>query len=253
MLLIAARVPEASAAAVPEAARLTGLAVADVRTRLAGSLPRVLVVEPDADRARDTAAALEALGFVMLVCDPRAIPVDDDRLVARALEWGPRDLTVIDAAGERQEIPAGSLVLIQQGVRTTATAEVTKKTVRHLDLTRALLTGGLLLTKKVETKSVKTTTTRDPFLVLHRGDGGLDVIIYERRVDYRFLGAELQPASAGNFARLLARLRAWAPRVPVDDRVGRPGFLSGLPVTPAVAVDCALWIVLLARLRGLGG
>jgi hypothetical protein len=232
------------------AARLTGLSPADVRTRLAGSLPRVLHIEPEGERAREVAAELERVGFAVLVCDPRAAPGDDERLQARGLSLSGGVLTVIDGTGGEEEVPLPSLALIQRGARTTTLTEVTKKMERRLDVTRALLTGGLMLTKKVENKATRTTTSRESFLLLHRGDGERDVILYERRLDYRFLGADLQPPSAANFDRLLARLRAAAPRVPYDDRVNRPGFLSGLPVATTATVDLALWLVHLVHLRG---
>ena len=232
-----------------EAARATGLAVADVRARLAGALPRVLHVEGDADRAREIAEKLEVLGFSIITCDPRAAPGDDDRLQARGLRLSGARLWATDAGGTEEEVPLPWLALIQRGVRATTLTEVTKKAERRLDLTRALLTGGLMLTKKVETKTTKTTTSRDGFLLLHRGDGERDVMIYERRIDYRFLGTDLQPSSAGNFERLIARVRAAAPQVPYDDRVNRPGFLAGLPVSSAATVDVALWLVQLAHLR----
>ena len=250
VLLVAARLPP-STDVLAEAARLTGLALADVRSRLAGALPRVLLTDPDPERARETAAALEAVGFVMLSCDPRAIPGDDDRLLARKLEWAPGGaLQVVDKRGETEEVVPASLLLIQKGVRATSKTEVTKKSERRFDLGRAVLSGGLLLTKKVETTLTKTMSTRDGFILLHRCDGGRDVMIYERRIDYRFLGGDLQPSSAANFDRLLARLRAWAPRVPFDDRIIRPGFVSGLPATSAAPVDLALWLVQLVHLRG---
>jgi hypothetical protein len=107
----------------------------------------------------------------------------------------------------------------------------------------------LILTKTVETESTRTSTERDPFLLLHRGDGQRDVICYGRRLDYGFLGAAMQPSSTANFEILLDRLRAWAPAVPVDDRTAQPGFLNGLPVSSEARVDLALWLVWLAHLR----
>lgn len=236
---------------------MTGLALADVRARLTGPLPRVLHIEADADRAREIAGELEALGFGVISCDPRAAPTDGDRLQARALRFAPGRLWVTgghaasDDHDQEVELPFGAIALIQQGVRTTTSTEVTKTSARRLDLTRALLSGGLLLTKKVDTKTTRTTTAREGFLLLHRADGEPDVIVYERRLDYRFLGDELQPSSTGNFDRLRARLRAACPRVLYDARVAKPGFLSGLPVSPLAALDVALWMVHLAHLRGL--
>jgi hypothetical protein len=253
VLLVAARLPPSPdrTDTFARAARITGLAAADVRSRLAGPLPRVLHIDADPERARQTADDLEDLGFVILVCDPRAAPGDDDRLVTRGLRLSNQRLWVTDGAGAEEEVALESLALIQRGIRATTLTEVTKKAERRLDLTRALLTGGLLLTKKVDTKSIKTTTSREGFLLLHRNNGERDVIIYERRIDYRFLEGSLSPSSAGNFDRLITRLRQAAPHVPYDDRTCRPGFLSGLPVASSAVVDVALWLVQLAQLRGL--
>lgn len=248
-MIVVAALP-GSAQALVEAAHVTGLALADVRRRLVAPFPRLLLVEGDDDEARTKAAALEALGFVILTCDPRAVPGDDDRLLPRKLDLGPAGLVATDDRGEQEVLAPPALALIQKGVRVTITTEVTKKAERRLDLTRAVLTGGLLLTKKVETKSTRSTTSQERFLLLHRNDGGRDIMIYERRIDYRFLGADLQPSSTANFERLIARLRAFAPRAHYDDRVSRPGLISGLASVSANPVDLALWLVLLMHLRG---
>jgi hypothetical protein len=107
-----------------------------------------------------------------------------------------------------------------------------------------------MLTSKIQKQSVRTQESREAFLLLQRNDGEPDAIIYERRVDYRFLGADKQPASHANLERTLARLRALAPAAPVDDRVAKPGFVSGLPLTSSDPVDLALYLVTLARTRG---
>lgn len=249
MLVVVARLPGSDRALV-EAARCTGLALADVRTRLAGPFPRLLLVEADEEQARSKATTLEDLGFVIITCDPRSVPRDDERYSARTLELGQSGFVAVGDQGDREEVPASALLLIQRGARVTTTTEVTKKSERRLDLTRAVLTGGLLLTKKVETKATRTTTSQESFLLLHRKDGGRDIVIYGRRIDYRFLGVDLQPASAANFERMTAKLRALAPRVPYDDRVSRPGLVSGLSSAAANPIDLAVWLVLLTHLRG---
>jgi hypothetical protein len=107
-----------------------------------------------------------------------------------------------------------------------------------------------MLTSKVQKESVRTEEKREAFILLQRNDGQPDAIIYERRVDYRFLGADKQPASYANLERTLARLHALAPAASVDDRVAKPGFVSGLPLTASDPVDLALYLVTLAHTRG---
>lgn len=250
MLLVVLRLPS-SAAAFAQVAAATGLGLADVRARLTGPLPRPLLLDADGDRAQRAVEALETLGFGVLAFDPAAVPKDDERLVARGIELGARRLVVSDGAGEREEIDPAGLILIQTGARSATKTETTKKSERRFAPARAILSSGLILTKKVETEVKRSTTSEERFAVFHRADGGRDVIVYERRLDYRFLGADQQPSSHANLQRFLECVRALAPHAPHDDRVARPGLVASLRNFSASTdpVDVALMVVLLAHLR----
>jgi hypothetical protein len=208
MLVAIARIPE-RADARARAAQATGLALADLNRRLAGTLPRVLFAGagPEGERI---IAQLEALGFGVLTCDPAAVPGDGERVVVRRIEFAGGALLATNARGETH-----------------------------------------LLTKKVSQTSTKTTETAEPFLLIQRRDGEPDLIFYERRIDYRALGPDMQPSSRGNLEVLWGRCKAMvlAPAV-VDDRVARPGFVSGMPATAAEPIDLALFLVALARRTG---
>jgi hypothetical protein len=248
MLLVIANAPN-DPLAKNQGARLAGLPPADFSRRLAGTLPRVLLSTVPADQIASLVAGFASLGFAAFSCDPAAAPGDDDRLLVRGLEMEAGALTFLDGQ-DSHPCGADAVSLILRGVRVTTTSETVTTNERRLDIGKAVLTGGLMLTSKVQKKSVRSEETREPFLLLQRNDGQPDAIIYERRVDYRFLGAEKQPASHANLERTLARLRALAPSAPVDDRAARPGFVSGLPLTSCDPVDLALYLVTLARTRG---
>jgi hypothetical protein len=132
----------------------------------------------------------------------------------------------------------------------TVEHETIKSSERKLDMGKAILTGGLALTSKVEKTTTKRQESRESMLLVQRSDGEPDLIVYERRLDYRFLGSDKQPASHANLELTLQRLRALAPGAPLDDRVARPGFVMGLPLTQADPLDLALFLVSLARTRG---
>jgi hypothetical protein len=250
MLLAAARLPTRPDA-WQAAARITGLAAVDLHNRLSGPLPRVLLSEADPDRAAGLAEALEAQGFVILTCDPAAVPGDDERVVARSLAFGPEGVRVASERGASDLIPPGAILLLQRGVRSITKTTVTEGTERKLSLGRALLTGGLVVTESGETTEVQRSTTHEPFLLLHRRDGKPDVVLYERRLDYRpSLGPALALSSGPNFEATTAQVRAVAGDAAYDDRLGRPGFLAGIRYTSADEVDVALYLVLLAHLRG---
>jgi hypothetical protein len=59
----------------------------------------------------------------------------------------------------------------------------------------------------------------------------------------------MQPSSHSNFELVWRRLSQLAPAGVMDDRVGKPGFVGGLPATAADPVDLALYLVALARTR----
>ncbi len=247
MLVVVARIPAGNDAS-KRAAQLTGLAPADIARRLAGNLPRVLLnTEPT--QASTLASGLEQLGFSAFACDAKAAPGDDERIIARALQLDAGGFIAIDGKGTQHACPAQAIVVFQRGVRVTRQTETVKSSERRFDAGRAILSGGLMLTKKVEKTTIKTNQAQEPFVLVQRGDGAPDVMLYERQIDYRFLGLQMQPSSLANLGVLTTRLRTLAPHAPFDDRVARPGFVSSLPLVSVDPVDLGLFLVSLARTR----
>ena len=189
MLLVIANAPK-DPLAQTQGAQLAGLPPADFSRRLAGTMPRVLLAAAPADQIGSLVDGFESLGFAAFSCDPAAAPSDDDRLLVRGIEVETGALAFLDGQGTPHRCVAAALSLIQRGVRVTTTSETVTTNERRLDMGKAVLTGGLMLTSKVQKQSVRTEETREPFLLLQRNDGQPDAIIYERRVDYRFLGAD---------------------------------------------------------------
>ena len=247
MFVAVAQVPP-GLAALQQAAGITGLAVADVSRALAGTLPRILLrATPEGARI---AGALEAAGFVAFAAEASEVPTDRERIVVRNLELSPGGIVALDGKAQRNPCPADAIGNFLRGIRFVESSEVIKTVHRKLDLGKALLTSGLSVTKKVETVSERTTSTKEPFVLLQRRDGQPDLMLYERRLNYQCLGPELQPSTYGNLVTLLARLRALAPEALLDDRITRPGFLAGLPLMALDPVDLAVFLVTQARLRG---
>jgi hypothetical protein len=247
MLLVVVSMPS-GADALRKAAAATALVPADVSRRLAGVLPRVLLADSNGERLAEAARKLEDAGFRVVTCDPASAPDDRARVVARRLSFEASALVAHDSAGAEHELPAASIDLIQRGLRSVTHTE---KDVTH-ELKVAVAPMLLLGIPWVQRKQVvreRKHEERDAFVVVHRGDGEPDIIIYERRIDYRFLGRDMTLSSRANLDLVVRRIQALAPSAPVDDRVGRPGFVEGLPSTSVDPVDLGLLLVLLANLR----
>lgn len=247
MFVAVARIP-AHPSAHAQAAQIAGIAPADASRLLAGTLPRVLVrATPEGERI---AARLEAAGFVAMACEESAIATDKDRMVTRHLAFTPTGLVAEDGHGQRTECPFSAISAFIRGLRLVSSVETMKSTERKLALGKALVTGSLSITKKVETVRERTTSTKEPFLLVQRSDGGAALLLCEPRLNYQCLGAAIQPSMFANFTALVARLRSLAPQVPFDDRITRPGFLAGLPLMAVDPVDLAIHLVLQALARG---
>lgn len=247
MLVAVARIPPGPSA-VQQAAAIAGLAAPDAARFLAGTLPRILV-RATSEGAR-LVAELESAGFVAFAAEESAVITDAQRIVARNLELAEDGLVAVDGRGQRCACPAPAIGAILRGFRFVETTEVEKTTQRKLSLGKALITGGLAVTKKVETTSERTTSAKEAFLLLQRSDGLPEIMLCERRLNFQCLGPDLQPSALGNLVALLARLRVLAPRAALDDRLTRPGFLAGLPPTALDPVDLAIFLATQARARG---
>lgn len=234
--------------AIARAGQLVGMAPSDAARMLAGAFPRILLraaANPEA-----LVAALAEEGFLAWATDPAQVPTDDHRIVGRGLTWTADGLLAQDAQGLVHACAFTTVRLIQRGTRTHISTEVEKTTTRKLDLGMALLSGGLIMTKKVTQTAERTTHAKEPFLLLQREDGAPDLMVYEHRMSYQCLGAEMGPATLANFGLLTAKLMALCPQAPLDDRVGRPGFVPGLPLLGVDPVDLGLHLVSEAQRRG---
>ncbi len=247
MFITLGRLPD-HPSAIARAAQLAGLAPSDAARLLAGTFPRILVraaAEPDA-----LVTALTAEGFLAWSSDPAQVPTDARRILVRGLSWTADGFLAQDSQGAVHTCPFAAVRLLQRGARTHTSTEVEKTTKRELNLGRAVLSGGMMLTKKVTETKERTTHAKEPFLLVQRSDGAPDLMIYEHRMSYQCLGAEMAPATLANLLLLAARFQKLCPQAPLDDRVGRPGFVAGLPLIAGDPVDLGLHLVSEARRRG---
>src|SRR6186713_1936942 len=98
MFLAVTRIPDVPDA-LQRAAAATGLVRADVQRRLAGILPRVVLVDADRDEIQIAQRALEAAGFPAIAFDPSLAPTDEDRRFARTLDLERDAMVVVSGVG----------------------------------------------------------------------------------------------------------------------------------------------------------
>jgi hypothetical protein len=219
------------------------------RVRAPGGGPSVIACFADPPAAHHAAAVLRARGYdLLLLCDGE-IETDERRFVVKSFELGAEAMTV-ESRGAKLEVRYQDLDLLLRGIKIVAHQRAAPRATRRLSLTRAALSGGLLLTKRVQAPRQPATEEREGFLHLY-GRGLPTLAWREGELRYRSLGTPLLLSRPANFAQVIAELRRRCPQAAYDERLAsRAGQAQLLGPTLAAGdhLDVAI-SVLAAALR----
>jgi hypothetical protein len=231
-----------------ELARLLGKTIFETRSRVRapGGGPSVIARFPAAAAANSAAALLQAHGFDALMLGDDDLESDERRFLVRGFKLGEHSLR-LESRQRDLEVDYGDLELLLRGTRiiTRHDSEVVKT--RRFSPMRAVLSGGLVLTKTSRTARQRLTEERVGFLQAYAAR--LPPLVFrENDLLYRSLGGPLQPSRAANFLQVVAEVRRRCPRAIFDERLAtRAGQaqLLGSSLSPDRHLDVA--ISLLAR------
>jgi hypothetical protein len=230
---------EAEAAAL--AADLDSTAY-EQRLNLVAGLPAVVLAAPDPEPARALLRKIRARGHGAVAFDARAVVPSGEMVALRRCRLDPDGLAAEDPAalgspGEPapsivERLPFDDLLALIRAThrrRVETKAEVKEK---KFGAGRALMTGGLMLTKTVTREETRVTDERDQVLYAFRRSGERPWLLRERSAGYGWLGDKLAPSSLQNFVATVTLLRARAPRATYDERL--MGFRKPLPFAAGV-------------------
>lgn len=213
--------PEVAAGALAKALGKTAYE-ARPSVQLPGGGPAVVGVHATADVAEGSAAAVRAAGFVCTV-----VPVKDplpQLVVPVRFQLGDDELAVETRTHVHATIRWDTIEVLLHGTRQTQTESSEKVTTRKLSIGRAVLTGGLVNTRKETSTRTTTATDSDEFLLVFAGP---DVVsLREHELQYQSLGPALQPSRMANFRHVVAEIERRATRAVRDDRLMRRSVQS---------------------------
>jgi hypothetical protein len=213
------------------------------RVRAPGGGPSVIARFAEPAAAEETVAVLRGRGFDTLLLDETDIETEKERFVVRGFDLGPAAM-VIEARQGQLTVRYSDVDLLLRGFRTRMLQAATPRPTRKLSLTRAALSGGLVISKRVQAPRPPAVEEREGFLHLY--GKGLPVLAWrEETLQYRGLGAALQPARHANFARVVLELRQRCPQALFDDRLAsRAGQAQLLgPSLPTDNLDVAISVL----------
>jgi hypothetical protein len=237
-LIVALRWPASPEVAGACLARHLKLSPYEARGLVAGEPPKVVAAVADAQAAASIAQALNADGFLTALLPGDQVERDAQRDCITSMEFGDAALQVKLRQGETT-LAYDDVDLLVQGVRVSTVSTTTKQTDRKLNLGRAVLTSGLVISKTETKVTTKSAETREGFLYLCPR-GGRTLALYERQASYACLGAAVQPSSFANFTAAVAELRRRLPNARWDGRLTRPAGLGVMPMAPP-GVDAGEW------------
>lgn len=194
-----------------------GTTAYEERLALAAGFPAIVVRTSDHAVARHMLERIQSRRHGALAVDSSTLVGSEQMVAMRRFTLEPDAVHLSDATGERLPYDdIGALLRANHWSRSEAETEVKSKA---FSMGRALLSGGLVVSKTVTQKQRSVTHDDQQLLYVFRRSGGIPWVLYERGTSYAGLGSQLQPSSVQNFLKVTSLLRAHAPDAFYDERL----------------------------------
>lgn len=217
--------PEDRAAFAPALASALGITSyeASVRLRVPGSGPLVIATFGERSAADETSLKLEVSGLTTVMISDEENTSAQKGFPVRTFRFNEHTLHAESRQKETLAVDYQKIFLIIRGMGMKQETSTETTTEQKFDIGKAILTGGLIMSKTVKTTEQKITEEREGFLFVY-AEGILPLVFREGALDYSSLGPALQPSRLANFTTLLAEIRRRSPQARFDDRlISKPG------------------------------
>jgi hypothetical protein len=219
-----------------EAQRLAedlGTTAYELRIQLTAGMPAVVVTTADKEHAQRILGRILERGNLAVGCDDDYI-VDSERMVTmKRFRMDADGLRTEEAPAEF--LPYGDVLAIVRATHRLASSSRTVTKERSFSAGRAILSGGLVVTKSSTREDKKTTDEREHVVYLFRRSGERPWIMRQDEAKYHTLGPSMQPTNALNFPLAVTRLRELAPTATFDTRLVSVKRIPERNVTLAVS------------------
>lgn len=244
-------------AEVAPIAALVGLSAYDVRARLVGGLPRLLLSTADRNVADRVTRGMVARGHSVTELDPSEATASAEMVKLRRFTFDASGVWANDGAGDH--LAWADLAVVVVALVRSEVARTTQ------DIEHPGSTDGSSRTMTRDVTKTEHTFSHVAYFFPRR-DGRVRVpwLLDEATAQFRGLGAAMQSTRRGNFLATVARLRQLAPHAVVDDRfVTHPraasvvvhvrGGESAAPVPAGADVDLLVHILASSLMQSRGG
>jgi hypothetical protein len=208
---------EATAGSLATVLKVT-LYEALTRLRCPGNGPLTVAVFAGKEQAEQLSERLNSAGFRSVVLTAEEIAGEDRAWIVRSFGLGEHQLHIETEKDKNLDIAFQDVELILPGISTSrdTTTEIVKH--RSINLGRAVLTGGMILTNTTKTTRDVTTEARERFINLYAADAHV-IVFRENSLDYNSLGPARKLSRSENFTHTVAELRRRCPNALYDERL----------------------------------
>ena len=211
------------------------------RLRAPGDGPLIVAFFGAEEQAELLAERLRDAGFSALTLTSGEIEDEGRARVVRRFELGDRELLVETEKTGRLSVPFLEIDLILRGtgIAVSFSTEISKS--RSLSLGRAVLSGGMIISKTTKDVREVRKEEREGFIKLYASNRP-PYILMENSLAYDSLGHERRLSCTENFVYLTSELRRRCPNARYDERLlTRPGQVSllGPSLSPEKHLDVA--------------
>jgi hypothetical protein len=204
---------------LPALAARLGMVAYDLRLRLTGGLPVVFARVADGVEAAGHVEFLRARGHGAVSCDADAVPGPEDQLVPIDFEPTATALHGMSTGGRRFELPYTEILAMVHVACVTSAEHTVTTQEKKFAPGRAVLSGGMVLRKKVDRVDKTVTQEQEQMIYMFCGSHPALCVWKELTLRYEGLGDQRQLTAAQNFATLSKRLRTLAPHAFHDQRL----------------------------------
>jgi hypothetical protein len=189
-----------------------------IRLRVPGEGPLIVAAYAEKNIAMEKTEKLRAAGFRTLVLGQDEVETDGQSTIVRKFLFGDGELEIEARTGDAVRIEYDLIDTIIRGTRIVQTTEMETVKEQKFAAGRAILTGGLMMTKSVKVNQQRSTDVREGFVTLYPGKRRR-LVFLESALLYDSLGLALQPTRAANFAFVLEELKRRCLGAVYDDRL----------------------------------
>lgn len=192
---------------LPALAALLGRNAYDVRLQLAGALPVVLAAADDIDTARSLRDDLRTRGHGAVACDMDRRPDAQSMPVPREFELTPAEIRFSGGGWVCPPVGNDDVLALIHTQHAAHEQVITETTAEKFSIGRAMVTGGLSRSKKVQSIDRSNTEEVEQALYVVPKDRRPPILLRQNHLRYAGLGDRIGRTSLECFATLLELLR----------------------------------------------